>query len=401
MKYSLRPYQQKASDVAVNYFARKDRKVVRNGIIILPTGAGKSLVIADIASRIDEPLIVLQPSKEILEQNVAKYASYGFGEYSVYSASLNRKEISRVTFATIGSVINHMGEFGAFHKVIVDECHQVNPQNGMYKRFFEATERKIIGLTATPYRLASVQLPPKFGKIPQYGSMLRFITRSRPRIFSDVLYYCQVKELLQQGYLAQLRYFNLTRIDLANVKVNSTGADFDDRSLFNEMERVDLFGYLCEITERLLNPKRGGQRKGILVFTKFVNDAQMLSQRFAGVCEMVSGETPKKEREAIIERFKSGVTKVVANVGVFTTGFDYPELDTVVLARPTMSLALYYQMVGRCVRPSQGKVGWIVDLCGSYSKFGKVEDLVVDEQERGKWVIKSKGVQLTNVVMTK
>ena len=401
MKYTLRPYQQKASDAAVNYFARKGEKVVRNGILILPTGAGKSLVIADIASRIDEPLIVLQPSKEILEQNVAKYASYGIGEFSIYSASLNSKEISRVTFATIGSVINNVDEFADFHKIIVDECHQVNPQSGMYKTFFEAAERKIIGLTATPYRLASVQLPPKFGKIPQYGSMLRFITRSRPRIFSDVLYYCQVSELLSQGFLAKLQYFNLNRIDLANVKVNTTGADYDEKSLFTEMERVNFYDYLCEIIQRLLNPIKGGQRKGILVFTRFVNEAERLTWDFDGICEMVSGETPKKEREAIIERFKSGKTRVVANVGVFTTGFDYPELDTIVLARPTMSLALYYQMVGRAIRPAPNKVGWIVDLCGSYAKFGKVEDLKIDEQERGKWVVTSNGVQLTNTVLTK
>ena len=100
MKYTLRSYQQKASDAAVSYFARNYGKVIRNGIIVLPTGAGKSLVVADIASRIDEPLIVLQPSKEILEQNVAKYASYGYNDYGVYSASVGMREIRRVTFAS-------------------------------------------------------------------------------------------------------------------------------------------------------------------------------------------------------------------------------------------------------------------------------------------------------------
>ena len=400
MKYTLRPYQQQASDAAVNYFSRKGEKVIRNGILILPTGAGKSLVIADIASRIDEPLMVLQPSKEILEQNVAKYASYGMGEYSIYSASLGKKEVSRVTFATIGSVINHMEEFEQFHKILVDECHQVNPKGGMYKRFFEATDRKIIGLTATPYRLASVQLEPKFGKIPQYGSMLRFITRSRPRIFSDVLYFCQVGDLLSQGYLSPMRYFGLNRLDLNNVKVNSNGSEYDEKSLFKEMERVYFYDYLCEIIERLLHPQ-GAPRNGILVFTKFVNEAERLTWDFDGICEMVSGETPKKEREAILERFKSGQTKVVANVGVLTTGFDHPALDTIVLARPTMSLALYYQMVGRAIRPYKDKVGWVVDLCGSYQKFGKVEDLKVDQEGYGKWFISSNGKQLTNVVMTK
>ncbi len=401
MKYTLRSYQQKASDAAVSYFARNYGKVIRNGIIVLPTGAGKSLVVADIASRIDEPLIVLQPSKEILEQNVAKYASYGYNDYGVYSASVGMREIRRVTFATIGSIINHLEEFNDFHKIIVDECHLVKPYGGQYNKFFKAAPRKVIGLTATPYRLTSVQLPPKFGYIPQYGSMLQFLTRSRPRVFSDVLYYCQVSELVEKGYLARLRYFNLNRIDLNNVKVNTTGADYDEKSLFDEMERVDFYNYLCEMIERVLHPKNGVPRNGILVFTKFVNEAERLAWDFDGICEMVSGETPKKEREAILERFKSGKTKIVANVGVLTTGFDHPALDTIILARPTMSLAQYYQMIGRAIRPYNGKDGWVVDLCGSYTKFGKVEDLKIDEQERGKYVITNNGVQLTNVVMTR
>ena len=82
-------------------------------------------------------------------------------------------------------------------------------------------------------------------------------------------------------------------------------------------------------------------------------------------------------------------------------GFDHPALDTIILARPTMSLALYYQMVGRAIRPYPGKDGWVIDLCGSVAKFGKVEDLWLDHDERGGWIITSNGKQLTNIIMTK
>ena len=82
-------------------------------------------------------------------------------------------------------------------------------------------------------------------------------------------------------------------------------------------------------------------------------------------------------------------------------GFDFPALDTIILARPTMSLALYYQTVGRAIRPFPGKEGWVIDLCGSVSKFGKVEDLWLDHDERGGWIITSNGKQLTNIIMTK
>lgn len=91
---------------------------------------------------------------------------------------------------------------------------------------------------------------------------------------------------------------------------------------------------------------------------------------------------------------------MVANVGVLTTGFDYPALDTVVLARPTKSLGLYYQMVGRAIRPFDGKDGWIVDLSGNYSRFGNVADLFISRPPgTTKWAVYSRGTQLTNVVL--
>ena len=111
--------------------------------------------------------------------------------------------------------------------------------------------------------------------------------------------------------------------------------------------------------------------------------------------------TGKADREHILEAFKNGSINVVANVGVLTTGFDYPELNTVVIARPTMSLALYYQMVGRGIRPYPGKIGWVVDLCGNYDRFGRVEDLHVGYKKQGLWAVYSGNRQLTNVWIKK
>ena len=402
MKYELRDYQSAASDAAVSFFSEPNN-CKHNGLLILPTGAGKSLVIADIASKIDEPLIVLQPNREILQQNFAKLMSYGAWDCSIYSASLNRKEINRITFATIGSLMNHVEDFDHFHKILIDECHLVNPREGQYKEFIERVEgRQVIGLTATPYRLGQTIDPKTINsKWPKYGSILKFLTRTRPRIFDQVLYHCQIKTLLDAGYLANLRYFDMNALELDNVKLNSTGADYDDLSLFKEFQRVGFYEYTLNIVKRVMRPKDGSVRHGILVFVRFVEDAERLADDLMGFCEVVSGSTPKKEREAILERFKSGETEVVANVGVLTTGFDHPALDTIILARPTMSLALYYQMVGRAIRPYPGKDGWVVDLCGSVAKFGKVEDLWLGHDERGGWIISSNGKQLTNIMMDK
>lgn len=319
MVYTLRDYQQQSSDAAVRFFSDPNSSK-HNGLIILPTGAGKSLVIADIASKIDEPLLVLQPSKEILEQNHAKLMSYGVWDCSIYSASLNRKEINRITFATIGSVMAHLDDFNVFHKILIDECHLVNPRGGQYKEFIEAVEgRQVIGLTATPYRLGQTIDPKTINsKWKKYGSILKFLTRTRPRVFDQVLYYCQVKTLLEGGFLAKLRYFDMNALELDRVKLNSTGADYDDKSLFKEFERVGFFEYTLNIVKRVMRPKDGSLRHGILVFCRFVEDAERLADELCGFCEVVSGATPKKEREAILERFKSGETEVVANVGVLT-----------------------------------------------------------------------------------
>ena len=390
MKYQLRDYQRDASIAAVRAFTSKK---ANNGLLILPTGAGKSLVIADIASKLDGPLLILQPSKEILEQNFAKLQSYGCWDASIYSASVGYKDINRITFATIGSVMNHKEDFAHFKNVMIDECHLVNSKAGMYKDFLESADRRVVGLTATPYRLCSYQ----------GGSMLKFLTRTKPRIFSDVLYYCQISDLLGKGYLANLNYYDCTKLDMSKVRPNSTGADYDEKSLKLEYERVGFKDQLASTTIRVLHPKNGIPRKGVLVFTRFIDEAEVLVRRLKSVgvnAAIVTGETPKKVREEILAAFKNGSIKVVANVGTLTTGFDYPELDTVILGRPSKSLSLYYQMVGRAIRPSKGKEGWIVDLGGSYRRFGNVANLKIGIEygSRAKWAVYSQGKQLTNVL---
>lgn len=390
MIYQLRDYQRKASDAAVRAFQDKSR---HNGLLILPTGAGKSLVIADIASHLDGPLLVFQPSKEILEQNFAKLQSYEIVDCGVYSASVGCKDINRITFATIGSVMNHMNDFSHFKNVMIDECHYVNSKAGQYKQFIELEDRRVVGLTATPYRL---------GKGLNGLSMLKFLTRTRPRIFDSVLYFCQISDLLAKGYLAELRYFDCTKLDMGQVKTNSTGADYDDESLKLEYKRSGFYDQLTSTTVRVLKPKNKIPRKGVLVFTRFIEEAENLVLKLNSLgikSAIVTGTTPKTEREVILKDFTSGLVKVVANVGTLTTGFDYPALDTVILARPTKSLSLYYQMVGRVIRPYQGKDGWVIDLGGNYKRFGDVSNLKIDLEVPGtqRWCVRSRGKQLTNV----
>mgnify|MGYP000576743958 FL=1 len=388
MEIQLRDYQKAASDKAVAFLLNP--RIKHNGLIVIPTGGGKSWIIADIANRVNDNVLIFCPSREILIQNYEKMQKICPFDCSVYSASLGQKQIAKITFATIGSAINHKELFNHFKYVLVDEAHLCNPKEGMYKEFFQSMRCKIIGLSATPYRLSSSR---------DFGSMLKFITRTRPCIFSEVIYQVQISTLLDMGYLAKLDYYAMNPIgwNELNLKVNTKGADYTDKSVVKEYERIDFYGFLVSIVQRLLNPKSGVKRKGILVFTRFLKEAERLTWSIPGTA-IVSGETPKKERERVLEAFKAGEIPVVANVGVLTTGFDYPELDTIVMARPTMSLALWYQIVGRAIRPHPNKeAGWVVDLCGNIKRFGEVKDLRLVDGGNGKWAVYSNNRQLTNV----
>ena len=380
--YALRDYQREAVDAAVNFFSAGSKK---NGLIVLPTGSGKSLVIANIALRMNAPVLIFQPSKEILEQNYDKLCSYGvLTDIGIFSASFNRKQVSTITFATIGSVRNCKDYFRRFRYVIIDECHYVNAEAGMYKDFIDTVGCKVLGLTATPYRLYSSRF---------YGSMLRFITRTNPRIFNEMLYCVQVGTLLSRGYLARMNYYQLNVVDTSRLRLNSTGADYTDASVRQHYKEIKFNDTLENIVQRLLV----AGRTSILVFTRFIEEAGFLVRALGTRAAVVSSNTPKQQREAILRAFKAKKINVVANVGVLTTGFDFPELATVVLARPTMSLALYYQMVGRAIRPYEDKTSWIVDLCGNYKRFGRVEDLQVRETRPGIYAVFSGNRQLTNV----
>lgn len=384
---------------------------------------GKSLIIADIASKLNGNVLVLQPSKEILLQNFGKLKSYGVEDISIYSASCNSKEIARITFATIGSIINRKEEFNKFKAIIVDECDVINASGGMYKDFLTHVKRKVLGLTATPYRLYSQQgiivdrefkpngtysasqyfkdgYEPKPGVVVANKCIEKFMTRTSPKMFHKVIYQVSIQELLTAGFLSRLTYFSIKAVDESRVKRNSTGKDYDEKSLGEEFKRCGLIERLEQVVNHLLHPKVGGERIGILVFTKFIDESMELCKRIPNSA-FITGETKPKERDRILNDFKEGRIKVLCNVGVLVCGFDYPALDTIVIARPTMSLRFWYQAVGRIIRPYPNKCGWVVDLGGNIERFGEVENFHLIEERPGMYAyigyVQNQWKYLTNV----
>lgn len=383
MNFQPRPYQQEAIAKAVDFF---NCKKLENGIQILPTGSGKSVVIANIASSLEGNTVVFQPSKEILEQNFAKFTSYGY-RAGIYSASAGVKQIDKITFATIGSVARKHHLFQQFKNIIIDECHLTNAKGGMYNDFINSLgHAKVLGLTATPYRLVS----------GFEGAMLKFLTRTRPRIFSQVLYYIQNDLLFNNGYLAKLEYFNIDVVDRTMLQTNTTGTDFTEASLRSYYRRIDMPKKTIGYALRLL-----AKRKNLLIFCSLIEEANEVTKGIPGAA-IVTGKTDSAVRDKILSQFKAGIIKCVVNVGVLTTGFDYPELECVLIARSTMSLALYYQIVGRVMRPHKDKeTAWVVDLGGNVKFFGKIETMKIMQDHRGLYSIYNNGRQLTNVPFSK
>lgn len=391
---NLRPYQKEASAKAVEFFLSEAEY---NAVEVLATGAGKSILVADIASKLKGGVLVFCPSKEILEQNYSKMCLYGY-ECSMYSASVGRKEISPITFATIGSVKGHPELFAEFKYIIIDECHLVNPEEGMYKDFLEALPVNVLGLTATPYRLVSkVEWNWREKKVESCKSELVMLTNFAKPIFSKIIYNIETSFLIKEGYLARLRYFSVQSKDWDERKLRSNTAhtDFSDKSVRQLQEKTNYKDWLVSVLRRLQMPKSGIKRKGVLVFVRFVEDAQYVCQNVSKSA-YICGSTNKKERERILEEFKSGQIEVLANVGCLIVGYDRPDLDTVVLATPTMSLARYYQEVGRIIRPFEGKDGWVVDLCGNIRRFGDVGNITMQEYD-GTWEVFCGLSQITGI----
>ncbi len=383
MKYKLRPYQSQAVSRLL-----WSQKLEGADLCVLPTGAGKSIVIADLARKLNQPILILQPTREILEQNYEKLCHYVEPvQIGIYSASMSRKDFGYYTFATIQSIYKKPEIFKNFGIVIIDECHLVNPKNldGMYTQFFKNIGNpKIFGFTATPYRLDQIYTRLKTGEILTHTTT-KLINRTKGRFWYRIMFNINSEELIKEGYLVPLKYIDKSIIEHADIPTNISRSDFD-LGAYDEM--------MLEKSDSILEAVYFGMElaKSVLVFCSSVYQA-------TGLCELVTNsalvtaETPKKERTRIIKEFREGKIQTVFNVGVLTIGFDHPELGCIVLLRPTRSIGLYYQMLGRGVRPAKGKKFCrVIDMTGTVKELGRIESIKLIkrdqwelESEKGSW----------------
>lgn len=359
--------------------------------------SGKSLIISKIAHEINRPTLVLQPSKEILEQNYAKAVSFG-SKPTIYSASCGIKELSAMTYATLKSIkkdVARLKDIG-IDTLLIDECHSgYSPEEGSeFMEFMNGfPEAKVLGFTATPCRLRTYS-----SMLEGNYSKLNMLTKDEHNFFKKIVHVTQIQELTSQGFWCPLKYERWS-FDESALMLNSTGAEYTNESIKESIVRNGLNNSIYKRLLQLMN-----ERKAILVCMDSIESCNRISEfmnaKMGAITGVVTSLTTKKKREQIISDFKEGKLKVVFNYSTLATGFDFPELDCVMFGRPTFSYSVYYQVLGRCVRihPDK-KEALIVDCCDNMRRFGRIEDLTIEQFPSKGWCMFAGNQLLSNIRM--
>jgi DNA repair protein RadD len=357
----LRDYQSKSISMLYKWMTENKG----HPCVVLPTGAGKSVVIAELIKNAlqewpETRVLMLCHQKELIEQNAQKMRAVWPGApLGIYSASVGKKQLGEpITFAGIQSIRTKAKEVGHTDICIADECHCISHKDqGGYRNFLnELLEinpaMRIIGYSATPYRLG-------------HG-----LITDAPAIFSDLIEPISIEELIYQGFLSVLRS-KVTRSKLDTSGVKKRGGEYIESQLQAAVNVTDT-------NERVVREviELAGDRKAWLFFCAGIAHAEAIAQELGrqGIeAACITGETAKGERERLLDAFKAGKIRALTNANVLTTGFDYPDIDLIAMLRPTLSPGLYVQMVGRGLRKkSHTDHCLVLDFAGVVETHGPI-----------------------------
>ncbi len=370
----LRPYQRAAIDAIYAYFQEK----TGHPLIVIPTAGGKSLVMATF---IQEALSLYPPTRILVVTHVRELISQNHAELlkvwpeapaGIHSAGLKARDVeSQVLFCGIQSVHKRAYDIQRCDLILVDEAHLIpRKANTMYRRFLDDLTAinpymKIIGFTATPYRLDS-----------------GLLHRGKDALFDDIAYEVSVRDLIDQQYLSSL-VSKQTDTQLDVTGVGTRGGEF----IASQLEAaVDLDPVTQAAVEEIIT--FGTDRRSWLLFCSGVAHAEHIRDAVEArgfSCACIFGSTPREERDAIIADFKAGRIRALSAMNVLTTGFNAPAVDLIAMLRPTKSTGLYVQIAGRGTRLAPGKENCLVlDFAGNVARHGPI-DLVKpkDKDEDG------------------
>lgn len=317
---------------------------LKNILFQMPTGTGKTTVFAEIVRRAHlknkHALIVVHRS-ELVEQ-IAERLSLFNVSVGIISSDIKPQAEKAVQVATIQTLSRR--NYPKAEIVIIDECHHSKAET--YKQLWSIyTEARFLGVTATPVRINGEGFNDLYDILIPVGSLSYFF---------------------EHGYLAKVKHLVCGIPDVSKVKQRMK--EYDIEMLRNVMLDNSVMANLVDSYKKHASGKRA------IVFAVDIEHSQCIVQRYleAGIASAhVDAKTPKKERQSILERFKAGEILVLSNVDIVSEGFDVPDCEVVQLARPTKSLVLYLQQVGRCMRPAKGKeFGIVLDNAGLWLEHG-------------------------------
>lgn len=368
----LRWYQEEAIEETLLYLDEEDG----NPLIILPTGAGKSLTMCGliddyITEHPTRNVLIISHIAEILQQDHKALEKYFHIDIGLYSSGLNSRTIKKITVAGIQSIYSKPDLFNNIDLILVDESHMI-PTNGegMYRTFLNHFKgvANIVGLTATDHRLG-------------HG----YIHKGKGALFDGVSYDIsrgdKFNKLVDEGFLSKLISKNTTeKLDPKGVKLQ--GGEFNQKELSKKLDRDS-------ITESAVSEtiKFGKNYLKWLIFAIDINHAEHIYEKLKskGIPTAIVHSKMKESRQDVIEKFKKGRYRAMVNVDILTTGFDVPDIDLIALMRPTQSAALHVQMVGRGLRVAPKKDHCLVlDFAGNTMRLGPINDVVVKERGKSK-----------------
>jgi DNA repair protein RadD len=363
MAFELRDYQQTSIDKLLEYWGRDGG----NGLIVLPTGSGKSLVIAGLCQQLlrGYPTMrigIITHVRELIAQDYSELiALWPDAPAGIYSAGMGRRDTRhKILFMGIQSVFRRSEQLGQFDLLLIDEAHLVSHnQNTMYRKFIndqKATvpDLRIVGLTATAFRLDTGRLDRGFDKL-----------------FDDVVHDANVRDLIEAGWLCRL----ISKATVQKLDVSGVGKRGGEYIASELDAAVNQETITAAAVKEIISFGEG--RKSWLVFCVTVGHGMNVCAelRKQGVdAEQVYGETSKDDRDRIIGDFRQGKFKALVSVMVLGTGFNVPHIDLIALLRPTQSAGLFLQQVGRGLRKSPGKENCLVlDFAGNTRRHGPID----------------------------
>lgn len=372
----LRPYQQEAIQAVHNHICTKRS----NPCVVLPTGSGKSVVIAALIRMWKEssPWVrgcILAHRQELVEQNATKlqlaFKASGIQEkIGIFSAGLGRKDYdSAITFASIDSIYKRAGDFEPFDFIFVDEAQHIPPAGeGKYRTFIRGCLRfnsdlRTIGWTATPWRMGC-------------GPICH-----EDHILNEICYEVGITELISQGYLCLLRSkVGELDYDRKDIRKNN-GGDYINKSMNEVAGNEKIVRSAVREAVAILNKEK---RRSIIFFCISIKHCQLVSRELTrrGIyAPPVTSKTDHTTRGRHLCGFRNGQIRAICNVGVLTEGFDAPCIDAIVLLRPTLSAGLFTQMVGRGLRPNTNKKDCLVlDFAACIEEHGPIDLISLNNQ---------------------